>query len=106
MRYLCCMTNQEIITISKQEYQTLLSYKDEVSYLTHQLAELKRLIFGSKSERFVSTAVDPQQGSLFEVPMDEPVEQKQQQQITYKRNKPEGKKASASRRVAGTSAPH
>jgi transposase len=92
MRYLCCMTNQEIITISKQEYQTLLSYKDEVSYLTHQLAELKRLIFGSKSERFVSTAVDPQQGSLFEVPMDEPVEQKQQQQITYKRNKPEGKK--------------
>lgn len=65
-----------------------------MTYLTHQLAELKRLIFGSKSERFVSTAVDPQQGSLFEVPMDEPVEQKQQQQqqITYKRNKPEGKK--------------
>jgi transposase len=92
MRYLCRMINQETITIPRQEYQTLLAYKDEVSYLTHQLAELKRLIFGSKSERFVSKAVDPQQGSLFEVPMDEPVEQKQQQQITYKRNKPEGKK--------------
>jgi hypothetical protein len=42
-----------------------------VTYLNHQLAELKRLIFGAKSERFVSTAVDPLQGSLFEVPMDE-----------------------------------
>jgi transposase len=86
------MINQETITISKQEYQALLAYKDEVTYLNHQLAELKRLIFGAKSERFVSTAVDPLQGSLFEVPMDEPVEQKQQQQITYNRNKPEEKK--------------
>lgn len=91
MIYLCCMINQETITISKQEYQALLAYKDEVSYLTHQLAELKRLIFGSKSERFIAPTVDPQQGSLFEMPMAEPVE-KPQQEITYKRNKPEGKK--------------
>ena len=91
MIYLCCMISQETITISKQEYQALLAYKDEVSYLTHQLAELKRLIFGSKSERFIAPTVDPQQGSLFEMPMTEPVE-KPQQEITYKRDKPEGKK--------------
>jgi transposase len=92
------MISQETITISKHEYQALLAYKDEVlfyksevSYLTHQLAELKRLIFGSKSERFIAPTVDPQQGSLFEMPMTEPVE-KPQQEITYKRDKPEGKK--------------
>ena len=56
----------------------------------YQLAELKRLIFGSKRERFISN-IDPQQGSLFELPevkeSEKPVEE-----ITYKRKKPELKK--------------
>lgn len=83
------MTSEENITITKAEYETLLKYKDEVSYLSLQLAELKRLIFGSKRERFISTN-DPQQGSLFEVPEVEAVEKKAEE-ITYTRTKPQPK---------------
>ena len=38
--------------------------QQEIAYLEQQLAELKRLIFGSRSERFVPT--DPKQLALFE----------------------------------------
>jgi len=79
------MASEENITITKAEYETLLKYKEEVSYLSHQLAELKRLIFGSKRERFIS-ATDPQQGSLFEVPQVEAIE-KPSEEITYSRTK-------------------
>ncbi|MEO1097281.1 MAG: hypothetical protein AAFX57_05945 [Bacteroidota bacterium] len=48
--------DRETITISLQEYQGIKA----------ELAELKRLIFGSKSERFVS--VDSQQTTLFDSP--------------------------------------
>jgi len=42
--------NTEFITLSKSEYDTL---KTENLYLKHELEKLKRMIFGSKSERFV-----------------------------------------------------
>ncbi len=76
-----------MITIKKQEYESLLAYKDEVSYLSHQLAELKRLIFCSKRVRFISN-VDLQQGSLFELPKAEQAE-RTEEEITYKRKKAE-----------------
>ncbi len=88
--YLCHMASGETVIISKAEYESLLAYKDEVSYLSHQLAELKRLIFGSKRERFISN-VDPQQGSLFELPEAEQAE-RTEEEITYKRKKAENKK--------------
>lgn len=81
------MANEETITISKAEY---VSMKAEIEYLGRQLAELKRLIFGSKSERFIS-AVDPQQGLLFELPSAEKPAAIQEE-ITYTRTKPEDKK--------------
>ncbi len=84
------MASKEMITIIKQEYESLLAYKDEVSYLSHQLAELKRLIFGSKRERFISN-VNPQQGSLFELPEAEQAE-RTEEEITNKRKKAENKK--------------
>lgn len=80
------MTDQETITISKAKYDELIAFKSQVDILNHQLAEMKRLIFGSRRERFIPT-IDSQQGSLFEVPQtDEIVEA--EQQITYKRKKP------------------
>jgi transposase len=66
MMYICIMASEEMITISKAEYQQLLGLKSEVEWLTHQLAELKRLIYGSKRERFI--APDPLQSSLFDFP--------------------------------------
>jgi len=85
--YLCLMASEGMITISKKEYDSM---KFDIEYLSHQLAELKRLIFGSKRERFIST-VDPQQASLFELPEAEQAE-KAEEQITYTRKKSENKK--------------
>lgn len=81
------MASEEMITISKAEYEAL---KSEAEYLKHQLAELKRLIFGSRRERFVP-ANDPQQVSLFDLPDPEQTE-RSEEEITYKRKKPENKK--------------
>jgi transposase len=66
MVYICIMASEEIITISKAEYQQFLEIKSENEWLKHQLAELKRLIYGSKRERFI--ALDPLQSSLFDLP--------------------------------------
>ena len=90
VKYFCFMASEEMITISKEEYNRFLSLQDEVNYLTHQLAELKKLIFGSKRERFISS-VDPGQTTLFDLPEAEPVEETQEE-ITYIRKKSEGKK--------------
>jgi transposase len=79
------MTTGETITISKQEYHELLDFKAEVGLLKHQLAELKRMLFGQKRERFISP--DPAQGVLFDLPVQETPE-KQVEEITYTRNKP------------------
>lgn len=87
--YICAMTGTETITISKAEYQQLLDKSSKVEWLEHQLAELKRLIFGAKSERFLTPV--PGQLSLFDLPQELPVE-KPQEEITYTRNKPEKEK--------------
>ena len=64
-------------------------------YLKQELAQLKRMIFGSKSERHIS--VDPSQLNLgLDVEAVEPAG-KEKEQITYTRNKPESKKGSAIR---------
>ena len=72
MMYLYVMASEEMITITKAEYDRLLAQQTEIDYLKHQLAELKRLIFGTKSERFISP--DPHQGSLFDLPVAESTE--------------------------------
>lgn len=103
---------QEIITdkgvlLTHEQYNT---YKEiiarekereaEILYLKQELAQLKRMIFGSKSERHIGN--DPGQLNLgLDV---EPVEypEKEKEQITYTRNKTDNKKGSAIR-LAGTS---
>lgn len=60
-------TTEETAYISKKEYDDLLDKYRDVS---GQLAELKRLIFGSKSERFVSTASPGQLGLFGQAPQE------------------------------------
>ena len=74
--------DQDYVQIPKSEYEQLLS---NYQNLELQLAELKRLIFGSKSERFVPNA-DALQLGLF---VEEASQQTEvvQQQISYNRSK-------------------
>ena len=80
------MSSTEPVTISKEEFDTL---KSENAWLKHQLAELKRLIYGAKSERHV--APNPDQATLFDLPEVKP-EEKSTEEITYTRTKPQPEK--------------
>lgn len=80
------MTGEENITISKQEFDKL---KSENAWLKYQLTELKRMLFGSRSERYVPQ--DPNQPTLFELPEEEKHEKPVELQ-TITRRKPETKK--------------
>lgn len=82
------MTGDQTVTISKHEYETIILANSEnevkIAYLEQQLAELKRLIFGTKSERYVPAVAN--QPTLFELPQEEAIEPVKQE-ITYKRGK-------------------
>ena len=80
------MESTEMVTITKAEYDGL---KSELTYLKFQLAELKRMIFGAKSERFIGNGAD--QPTLFELPTPEAAESPKEE-ITYTRNKPQEKR--------------
>ncbi len=90
------MAGTETITISKAEYEELKSFKaevesskSEIALLKYQLAELRRLIFGAKSERFLAPV--PGQLNLFELPAELSIN-KPQEEITYTRTVPEKEK--------------
>jgi len=83
------METTETVIISKAEYDQLIATKSEVAYLKHQLAELKRLIFGAKSERFIASP--PDQTTLFDLPV-ETLQQMPTEEITYTRTKPQPEK--------------
>ena len=83
------MESNEMVTITKAEYERLIVTESEVAWLKHQLSELKRLIHGAKSERFV--AANPDQSTLFDLPAEQPGETKAET-ITYTRNKPQQEK--------------
>lgn len=85
------MTSTEMIQISKQEYDALIALKSKFENVCFELDQLKKLVFGSKSERFAPASTDPQQMALFDVPAQDIDSQKEQ--ITYTRTKAaEGKK--------------
>ncbi len=74
-------TAQDTVVLPRIEYENLLT--DLASY-KHQLEELRRLVFGVKSERFIASE-NPNQLSLFDGEQltekaDEPT-----QNITYQR---------------------
>ena len=61
--------------------------RNENAYLKEELAQLKRMIYGSKKERFI--AVDDAQQSLFDLEKKE--EESSEQEIAYTRKKSTGK---------------
>ncbi len=82
------MASTETVTISKAEYLELIQTKNTVLILQHELAQLKRALFGSKSERHIPA--DLNQPTLFDLPtieQSEPVKE----QISYTRNKTQKK---------------
>ena len=85
--YLYCIKNNELhiekrATISVIEFTELTAERDE---LKRQLTELKRMIFGSKSERFIP--VDTSQLALFEDLMNQKEKELEKHTITYQRDK-------------------
>ncbi len=81
--------SEDTIIHSKEEYQTLVSENarltTELEYLKHELDKLKRMIFGSKSERFIP--VDPGQLTFdMELEKQQPPEP-QTETISYTRAK-------------------
>jgi transposase len=93
--------NTEFITIRRSEYESLLAshktleeknseLQSEVLYLRHELGRLKRMIFGSKSERFIQT--DSSQLSLALEGIEEGEKKEVETQIiSYTRHKTKNK---------------
>ncbi len=100
------MASAEMIQISKADYDAFIAMKsanetlqsahnklqEDYEYVRFELAQLKRLVFGSKSEQFKSAAPDAQQMSLFDVPAEDVDIQKEKITYTRKRNDGEKKK--------------
>jgi len=57
-------TAAETVTISKREYEEFVRLQSEVAYLKQQLADVKRMIFGQKSERHIAGQSDANQTAL------------------------------------------
>ena len=76
------ITNEFLLT-------QIAEYKKENEYLRHELAQLKRLIFGAKSERFISNEPPLPPNTLFTQDNgdDQPLENLTEE-ITYTREKP------------------
>jgi len=89
MVFLSLMTNKDTITVTREEYNNFLAKDSEIEHLKHQLAELRRMIFGAKRERFIG--IDPKQGNLFDLPVQQ-TGPAPKEEISYTRNKPSSKK--------------
>lgn len=87
------------ITISLEEYNAFLKMQQDYQLLKDECNELKRLIFGSKRERYISEA-PANQLSLFNA--DKPQQEAQtpeKEKITYTRDKQPSQKKGKARRV-------
>lgn len=74
------------------DYEKVIAERDalrqEVLYLSAEIEQLKRLIFGSKKERFIPQLPDHIQLSLFEQEADTTQATPEKEKISYERNKP------------------
>lgn len=78
---------QETVTLSKKEYENILAKNH---YLEQELANIRRMLFGRKSERYVPE--DPAQLNLFDVPKETVEETQEEVKYTRKKNKSLDKK--------------
>jgi len=78
------------VFLTHEEYDTLITQnrnqQAEIIYLKQEFAQLKRMIFWSKSERFVPA--DPVQFQLDLDVKQEPAQEPESESITYTRKKP------------------
>lgn len=79
----------DTIILTKAEYDKMVW---EAQWLKEQLDELKRLIFGAKSERFISNLPDAGQLELFPSVSQEGTKAVEKEEITYQREKKEKNK--------------
>lgn len=91
------LSREDLIELLEEKEQEAITYKEEVivykeknQYLQFQLAQLQRLLFGSKRERFVSNVDDGQMSLPFDVPQTES-EPVKTEEISYTREKPKRK---------------
>lgn len=80
------------VVISRGEYDELLSIKSDCEYLRFQLSELKRMLYGIKSERFRTEKTDDGQLDLFVGAQDllcdiQPKAEANKETVTYEREK-------------------
>lgn len=94
-------TKEQTITVPLSQFQ---QQQQEIAYLKFQLADLKRMIFGSKSERFIPTNGDATQLSLFDIPQAD-IDPPETESITYSRTKPKKEKQKAIRAKIPTHLP-
>ncbi|MDH5400440.1 MAG: IS66 family transposase [Cyclobacteriaceae bacterium] len=80
---------EETVIITKKEWEKALAQEREIAYLKHELAQLKRLLYGSKKERFINP--DQSQMSLDLAGVEEKTPAEETQQINYERKKKKGK---------------
>ena len=90
----------ELITITREEYERFLANDAKVAYLQQELEKLKRMIYGSKSERFIPA--DSAQLSMdLGQPVAAPVEP-QTEEITYTRQKTDKAKGHARMEISAS----
>lgn len=75
------------VTISCEEYENLLKAKADYDYLKSEFEKLKRLIFGAKSERFVSENTDSQLALPFGESLKKEQEVTETEEVSYSRKK-------------------
>jgi len=84
---------EETVTLLKSEYDKMQADLADLASFKYQLEELKRLIYGSRSERFIGSS-DQSQLPLFDA-LEQPQEVEQETQtITYERKKEKQEKQS------------
>ena len=91
------VANQPVqeIEISREQYEKL---QQENRWLKYQLDELKRLVYGSKSERFIPSGTSMAQLNLFEQQDDqEAAKEPETEEISYTRKKDKKEQQSAIR---------
>jgi transposase len=90
------------VILSRQEYEKLLANEAKITFLQLELEKLKRMIFGTKSERFAP--LDPSQLSMELDQTTQPPDERPTEQINYTRQKPDKEKGHA-RMVISSSIP-